>query len=188
MDETFYKVIVIILTSIFMIIKIQLTKKYVKSPEQGNNYPLPINIFLGINAIVMLFPYLLIFPEVDVLQMNIPEFLRILGSLDYVLVIIIMYWQMKTLGVNISSNHEQRKLITDGPYKYVRHPLYLIFIAMSVDIWLVGANWLLLIGIPMTIIAGIFRAGYEEKLLISEYGEEYIQYKSEVGQLFPKIF
>jgi protein-S-isoprenylcysteine O-methyltransferase Ste14 len=95
---------------------------------------------------------------------------------------------MRTLGVNISSIHEDRELIITGPYKYVRHPLYTLFIAMAVDLWLILPNWLLLIGIPMTVIAGKIRANYEEKILIDQYGEQYLEYKKNTGQLLPKLW
>ena len=188
MDDYFYKITLLCLMSIFMVIKINLTKKYVTKSGEGNNYPPVINIFLGINALIIMLPFIMITSIFDSLNMNIPEFFRILGILDFILVIIAMIWQMRTLGVNISSTHEARELIITGPYKYVRHPLYTLFIAMAVDLWLILTNWLLLLGIPMTIIAGKIRANYEEKILIDQYGEQYLVYKDNTGQLFPKLW
>lgn len=174
--------------SLFMVIKIYLTKRYVTKSGEGNNYPLAINVFLGINALVIMLPFIMITSLFDKLDMKIPEFIRVIGIFDFIFVIIAMIWQMRALGVNISSTHEDRELVTIGPYKYVRHPLYTLFIAMAIDLWIILPNWLLLIGIPMAITAGKIRANYEEKILIEQYGQQYLEYIEKTGQLFPKLW
>ena len=171
-----------------MVIKIRLTRKYVTKSGEGNNYPQAINIFLGVNALILLLPFIMITPIFDSLNMDLPEFIRVLGILDFTLVIIAMIWQMRALGVNISSTHEERELIVTGPYKYVRHPLYTLFIIMAIDLWLILPNWILLIGIPMSVIAGKIRANYEEAILIEQYGDQYLDYTKNTGQLFPKLW
>ena len=110
-DDIYYKVILVVLMSTFIVIKIRLTRKYVTKSGEGNNYPQAINIFLGVNALIILLPFIMITPIFDSLNMDLPEFIRVLGILDFILVIIAMIWQMRALGVNISSTHEERELI-----------------------------------------------------------------------------
>jgi protein-S-isoprenylcysteine O-methyltransferase Ste14 len=83
--------------------------------------------------------------------------------------------------------HEQRpdKVVTDGAFKYVRHPLYLASILAYLG--LVISTLSLISG---AILLGIFVfynyiAGYEEKLLEAKFGEEYKKYKERTGKWMP---
>jgi protein-S-isoprenylcysteine O-methyltransferase Ste14 len=80
---------------------------------------------------------------------------------------------------------EEGRVISDGVYSKVRHPMYLgaillylamILFTLSIFSWIV---W----------IIGIFFynyiASYEEKILIAKYGEDYIQYMKKVSRWIP---
>ena len=84
--------------------------------------------------------------------------------------------------------HEDHKLIREGPFGVVRHPLYVSYILISVGLSLtVLAPWLL-VG-TLCLVAGIYpTAKAEEEVLVEKFGEEYIGYQREVGMLFPRLF
>ena len=79
-------------------------------------------------------------------------------------------------------------VIEKGPYKYVRHPSYtgafMIFIGLGLALQS-GAAVLTLI--VLFIIAYGFRIYVEEKALISELGEPYIDYKKRTKRLIPYV-
>jgi len=79
-------------------------------------------------------------------------------------------------------------LITNGPYKFCRHPQYLSFIIMIFGIDLMFRSFL---GIIFTIVLSIpslvYRAKIEDELLRKKFGEEWEKYSEGVGFLFPKI-
>jgi len=88
------------------------------------------------------------------------------------------------IGVNAK---EKNLLIHRGPYRWVRHPIYLFQIVM-----LAGAALLL----PTPLSFGILAAQYvcvmikardEEKHLIAIHGDAYRDYLSRTGSLFPKV-
>jgi len=70
-------------------------------------------------------------------------------------------------------------------YKYIRHPIQT---GVLIGIWATPSmsmtQMVLSIGFTAYIFAGLW---FEERDLIREHGEEYLQYRQEAGKLFPKI-
>jgi protein-S-isoprenylcysteine O-methyltransferase Ste14 len=75
--------------------------------------------------------------------------------------------------------------VTNGLYRYVRHPLYT---AGLLFIWLIPVmtvNLLALnIGLTAYLIVG---ARYEERKLVKEFGEEYLHYRERTPMLIPRL-
>jgi len=83
---------------------------------------------------------------------------------------------------------QDHKLMTTGPFRYVRHPIFSAFIALWLASALGTTNWLLLALWPVYVALMIFipiRQG--EKLLYEKFGEEYISYTNTVGKIIPKF-
>ncbi len=80
---------------------------------------------------------------------------------------------------------EHHKLITWGPYRYVRHPSYLGYFLMFIGLFLIWLNLIALI--PMTAIPGYARITHvEEEQLVRRFGEEYERYQIRTGRLLPR--
>ena len=80
------------------------------------------------------------------------------------------------------------KLVTGGPYAYVRNPIYLASIVLGFGmVGLVGDPILLLIhlGVCVLLYAGIIPA--EEKFLKERFESEYIEYVENVPRLWPRL-
>jgi protein-S-isoprenylcysteine O-methyltransferase Ste14 len=98
----------------------------------------------------------------------------------------------KTLGDNWSPVLEIRNehtLITQGPYKRVRHPMYSDMMLWMVAFVLITANWFyaLTISTGLTILFSI-RIPDEEKLMLNRFGEQYRTYMKRTKRLIPYIF
>lgn len=86
-----------------------------------------------------------------------------------------------------SGIHEEHRLIQEGPYGVIRHPLYVSYVLILLGLSLaLRLYWLL---IPTAcILLGIYpTARAEEEVLVERFGEEYMAYKRRVGMLFPKL-
>ncbi len=81
------------------------------------------------------------------------------------------------------------QLVTGGIFQYIRHPHYTSILIVSFGLALffysLAALLIAVIAIPIMIWSIID----EEKVLIKQYGESYIQYKKKVPwRMIPKIF
>lgn len=82
---------------------------------------------------------------------------------------------------------KQAILITTGPYRYVRHPMYTSLIIMMIGIALYNYHWLNVVGVVMVVGAVINKANSEEKLLLMKF-PEYANYQQKTLRFLPYIF
>ena len=83
---------------------------------------------------------------------------------------------------------EDHILITDGLFKYIRHPLYLGGIFQYVGGPFLFTSFISLIFMLMLIPIILLRIQIEEKMLLEEFGEEYEEYKKRTKLLIPFIY
>jgi protein-S-isoprenylcysteine O-methyltransferase Ste14 len=80
---------------------------------------------------------------------------------------------------------QQPRVMTDGVYRIVRHPMYMGSILLFTA-FLVSTLSVMTAGVWIVIIAFYFYvARAEEKLLIAKFGADYQEYRRRVPMLFP---
>ncbi|MCU0368865.1 MAG: isoprenylcysteine carboxylmethyltransferase family protein [Cyclobacteriaceae bacterium] len=87
----------------------------------------------------------------------------------------------------IGLKHGEEEFVTSGILKHVRHPLYSATILIVLGYFLFEPTLATLASalcIFLYLPLGIY---LEEKKLIQQYGDRYIQYKKEVPSIIPKI-
>jgi len=121
----------------------------------------------------------------------LPGWVFSLGIFLIILGIILRQLSMAILGRYFSGVvgvQKDQKVIEKGPYKYVRHPSYtgalMIFIGLGLALQSLAAVLTLIV---LFIIAYGFRISVEEKALISELGEPYVDYKKRTKRLIPYV-
>ncbi|MBI3652301.1 MAG: isoprenylcysteine carboxylmethyltransferase family protein [Acidobacteria bacterium] len=91
-----------------------------------------------------------------------------------------------SLTARVIENHE---LITAGPYRLVRHPIYTALLAMIIASGLAqGYWWDLLLAVAVYLIGTLIRIRSEEKLLRETFGAEYEAFAHRVPALIPKLY
>ena len=81
---------------------------------------------------------------------------------------------------------ENHRLVTWGPYRYVRHPSYLGYFLMFLGLFFVWPHFLALF--PLIAIPGYIRVTVEEeRLLLRRFGDEFLEYQRRTGRFIPKL-
>jgi protein-S-isoprenylcysteine O-methyltransferase Ste14 len=79
-----------------------------------------------------------------------------------------------------------RKLALTGPYRYVRHPIYLSCSMIAIGFFLAVLNLMALA--PLLIIPAQARmADAEEEILVQRFGGQYAEYQRRTGKMFPRV-
>lgn len=109
-----------------------------------------------------------------------------------ILGIAMLVWVQKHLSRNFTGTVQIRPgghVVQTGPYKYVRHPMYISFLLLGCGMGLLTANWVLGGGFLLIILIVItVRTPIEERALEAAYGDEYRLYKKRTGGLLPRFF
>ncbi len=83
---------------------------------------------------------------------------------------------------------EDQRLVTDGYYKHIRHPIYIGEIGRALG-WAITLSSLYgLVIMTMGLVFLLIRIEIEEKMLIEAFGEEYIEYQRKTKKLIPYIY
>jgi protein-S-isoprenylcysteine O-methyltransferase Ste14 len=138
-------------------------------------------IGFGVAAIVASYPFLL-----DTHQSN-P--LLAAGLLVAGAGLTLFLWAMRNLGRQYTPGHAAHlptEIVTAGPYRYIRHPVYTANLLMTAGILLAsGSLWL---GLNLAILCVYYHfAMSSEERSISARFPEYSAYKARTGRLFPRF-
>lgn len=101
-------------------------------------------------------------------------------------------WARVHLGRYWSSSitlKEGHKIITTGPYRFVRHPIYTGWLAALLGAALTAGTGDAFFGITLGVVAFYIKLRREEKLLTADLGDEYRRFQQNVpAALVPFIY
>ena len=100
------------------------------------------------------------------------------------------WWVFRSLGASVSETVLTRpgqRLVTRGPYRWIRHPLYSGAVTLLAALSLVAANWLMALLTAAVALALPSLARREEANLVAHFGDDYVEYMSRTGPFVPGI-
>ena len=119
-------------------------------------------------------------------------FLTILGILMIIIGLIIRITAINTLGKFFTATARttnEHLLITSGPFSIMRHPSYAGAILVITGVPVLLNNLITFFStILLLFFAYDFRIKSEEKVLISTFGEKYLQYSLKVKKIVPHLW
>ncbi len=151
-------------------------------------------LFLRLAALIVLVPLIGFLVDTDSMgwaRYRSPLWLRWIGFAITTTSIPGLYWLFSTIGNNISPTHltrDDHRLITDGPYRLIRHPLYMVGFAFYFGVGLMANMWWLLVGLTVLMLVLHRRTAIEEENLMRKFGAEYRAYVERTGRYLPKLF
>ena len=91
------------------------------------------------------------------------------------------------IGLKVSETHKPERVITAGLYSRMRHPQYTGAIMAHIGITFLLSSFYSLLVTPLVIFINFVLCWKEEKELVREFGEDYIQYQKSVPMFIPRI-
>ena len=103
----------------------------------------------------------------------------------------ILIWTHRTLdrnffgGMKIRQGHQ---LITSGPYRWVRHPMYSAFALLGLAWFLLSGNWIIAgFWLAATALVIVARLNEEERMMLRQFGDDYRIYEQQTGRFLPRL-
>lgn len=101
-------------------------------------------------------------------------------------------WARRTLRAAYSGHlavTSRQSLVQSGPYRIIRHPAYLSYVLMSLGICLGYSSLFGLLSIPVLLIPGlVYRIHTEDKLLESQFQDQFRAYAARTARLIPGVW
>lgn len=94
-------------------------------------------------------------------------------------------WAVVHLGRSFAILVSVREVVLRGPYRYVRHPIYLSYLLQMIGFVCAYGSVLVLCLVAAHLAVTVWRARLEEARL-SEHSAEYREYMRQTGFLFPR--
>ena len=124
-------------------------------------------------------------------ELDVPELLRWAGLALVALGVGVSLWAIATLGRHYDLEleiHRDHELVRNGPYRFVRHPVYTGLGLHFAGACLATGNLVLIAGTVLVTFPALYlRATTEERLLREQFGPAYDAYAREVGMLVPLL-
>ncbi|MBC8503809.1 MAG: isoprenylcysteine carboxylmethyltransferase family protein [Anaerolineales bacterium] len=147
--------------------------------------------YFSILALISLLIYLIVPRYLIWASLPLPTWVRWVGVLLALDGFALLFWSHAALGENWSDQPRittEQKFISEGPYRWIRHPIYTAFIAilgsslLITSNWLVGGLWLVITSVDIAP-----RIKFEEEMVLEKFGEQYRSYLNRTGALLPHI-
>jgi len=150
-------------------------------------------ILISAAGVGMVAPLFYLFsPWLDFADYDLPGWLGWIGTAVFAAALLLLWRSHADLGRNWSAIlqiRQEHTLITNGVYRYMRHPMYAAHMLWAIAQGLLLQNWLagwifLIAFIPTYLV----QAPKEEQMMLDNFGEEYRNYISRTGRIIPRLW
>lgn len=104
---------------------------------------------------------------------------------------VLLTWSAVVLGrflMHEAAVREDHALIGNGPYRFIRHPMYAGYLALLLGSGLASLNSCLWLLWPVSLLGILIQAASEEQLLGQRFGQDYEGYVRRTGRLVPRLW
>jgi protein-S-isoprenylcysteine O-methyltransferase Ste14 len=180
----FFVIAVFYMTISFQIIawKYQTKDVYFKFRKFGRLLLVAMHVSIVLSNVIVFLIFINLdrHPPFSVVQLYVGMLLLLLGLL-------LFFWGVLVLRLMIFVPQETDILIIVGPFRLVRHPMYLGGILAAFGLSITEGSMLgLVYSLILTLLLADI-ATHEERDLIDRFGQQYLDYKEQVARLNPII-
>jgi protein-S-isoprenylcysteine O-methyltransferase Ste14 len=123
-------------------------------------------------------------------SVSLPVWLRWTGVGVIAIACGLVVWTFLSLGTNLTDTvvtRQKHTLVVQGPYSWIRHPLYDSAALLTVAVSLIAANWFLFVTGVGILCLLVIRTRTEEENLVIRFGDSYRTYMKQTGRFLPRI-
>lgn len=190
--------IILFFLGLLVIVK-QITTGSILDKPKGSFLVQLVNIFnlfflLVVNPLAAILLITRLLEAVDLTHINFEGsglliVLEIAGFVLYGAGFFLMAWALITLGHNYqlggSAPRSEDRLVIEGPYKLIRHPMYSAALSISLGLALLIQSWAFFGVFCIYLVLILMLIPMEEEKLRKAYGEQYVVYQHKAGKLIP---
>ncbi len=149
-------------------------------------------VLLGLSGIGMLMPLVYVFSCVlDFADYTLPDWIGWIGAVVFAMAVWLHWRSHADLGRNWTPTlgiRNEHVIVTQGVYKYIRHPMYAAHWLWAIAQVLMLHNWIagysfIVVAVPQYLI----RVNDEEQMMVGQFGEEYRAYMERTGRMIPRL-
>ena len=156
-----------------------------KKEDKGSTY-------LGILLLIFAFVTPLLFNAVHFGNATLSSLLTKTGIIIMIAGYLFLMWSMSTLGRFYSRTltiQDQHRIVTTGPYRFIRHPGYFGIILVGLGLGLSsGSIFTLLTLVSIMVVFYSYRIHWEEHMMLATFGEKYKEYQIGTWRIIPFIY
>lgn len=126
----------------------------------------------------------------ETLKIPLPQWVRWVGVAVMMACFPLTHWASRALGPNFSQKlelYKDHRLVIEGPYAYIRHPMYSVLFVCATATCLISANYAVVATAVAVAIPILVRIRKEEAMMMAHFGDQYQNYRKHTGALFPKL-
>jgi protein-S-isoprenylcysteine O-methyltransferase Ste14 len=200
-DQRVLGIAIALLLVVLVVVKLKATGSLLEKPEGGRLLQL-VNIFnlfflLIVNPVAAILLIVRRLEAVDFTRMVLdvsPALIavEILGLVLLVTGYFLMSWALIRLGRNYqlggSAPRSTDRMIMDGPYQMIRHPMYTAALSISLGLACLIQSWAFFAVFWIYLVLILLLVPAEEEVLRTAYGVEYANYQKTTGKLIPLVY
>jgi protein-S-isoprenylcysteine O-methyltransferase Ste14 len=100
-------------------------------------------------------------------------------------------WSAVALGESYSPRlrvADENVVVTAGPYRWIRHPLYAFWLPVALGWGTATCNWFIIVsGTVLILILAAIRVPREEAMMLRGFGDSYRRYMTHTGRFIPRL-
>jgi protein-S-isoprenylcysteine O-methyltransferase Ste14 len=198
-DQRALGIAILFLLGMLVTVKRLATGSVLDKPK-GSFLPQLVNFFnlfflLVVNPLAAILLIARRLPTIELAPMDKLWFfivIEIVGLAIYVSGFLLMAWALVTLGGNYqlggSAPRSEDKMVIDGPYRLVRHPMYTAALSISLGLACLLHVWVLVCVFCTYVLLVMLLIPAEEQELQKAYSEEYGAYQRKTRGLIPFVY
>lgn len=195
MSQAFFHTVFIVVFAGFTLIRMYYHRKAQKAmgkvEYKEGRWHVALRLIFGLPFMLVFAAYLVWPGLLAWAEFPLPAWAQWLGVVVGVASLPLIAWVQWALDTNFSTIlhvREDHTLITRGPYRWVRHPMYTVLYVWEIAILLLTRNWFIggFILVALTLIV-VTRLQKEEAAVVEKFGDEYRAYMQRTGRFLPRL-